>query len=552
MYHSKETILDLNYKLVVGTEKHFYIGEINAQLQRVLDFSAFKNSPILSKFLSFIVSETIHHRQQQIKEYSIAINVLNRRVDFNPKGDAVVRIHAGRLRRALNEYYIIQGMNDPVVINIPKGCYVPQFERGDVDKMEAGKPAATAPLNINAVVAVFPFRTFPQTPEIDHISLMLGEQLSAELSRFQDISVIGYYSMEMTAKIEQNILEAGKLVAADYIVTGSLHYYEQNIHVLVNLLNVATGEVLMTRTFEGEIQFPRAFEILDDIVKNVVGSVGGYYGIIFQEMVKSPSAKAFNSLNMRQSIYAYYKYQRSYSVENYATAFSMLREVVRDHSNDAACWAMLGELYLNGIGLGMAGGEEPVAQGYQCVLQALKIDPLCQQAWHTMALARLFRKEQVACRDAALQCIHLNPNNAVMVSGAGFMLICAGYFDEGFLIMEKAVKINPYYPWWINGGFSFYYLHKKDYSAALCWAEKMKSEETFWDPLLKCVALSYLNKKDEAQHQLAKLRQTESLTYRRIKAIISSFMLSEELLEHILLGVKALGFREEKFNAPLP
>ena len=95
--------------------------EINLQLQQILASPAFKNSPTLSKFLSFIISETLLERQQQLKEYNIALNVLNRSPHFNPQDDAIVRIHAGRLRRALNEYYMIHGINDPIIIHVPKG-----------------------------------------------------------------------------------------------------------------------------------------------------------------------------------------------------------------------------------------------------------------------------------------------------------------------------------------------------------------------------------------------------------------------------------------------
>ena len=78
---------------------------INQQTKRILSFPLFRNSPVLSRFLEFIISETIHQKEVQIKEYSIAINVLHRTHAFNPNGDSIVRIHAGRLRRALNDFF---------------------------------------------------------------------------------------------------------------------------------------------------------------------------------------------------------------------------------------------------------------------------------------------------------------------------------------------------------------------------------------------------------------------------------------------------------------
>ena len=114
-----------------STTKPFSVEEVNLQAQRILQQVTFRNSPTLSSFLNFIISETVQGRQQQIKEYTIALNVLNRSRDFKPQEDAVVRIHAGRLRRALNDYYITQGINDPIIIQIPKGSYVPEFRAAD-------------------------------------------------------------------------------------------------------------------------------------------------------------------------------------------------------------------------------------------------------------------------------------------------------------------------------------------------------------------------------------------------------------------------------------
>jgi TolB-like protein len=254
--------------------------DINDQLQRILEFPVFKNSPTLARFLEFIVSETIHERNQQIKEYSIAMHVLNRSRDFNPTNDAIVRIHAGRLRRALHEYYLTDGLNDPIIIHVPKGCYVPEYET--IVRTHPNEATSTfiGTAAVKPSIAVFPFRTIPKRPNSDVFSLILGEELSAELSRFRDISVIGYYSMEMMAKIEQNILEAGRSVGADYIITGRLQYNDQSVRVRATLLVTSTGQVMMTKSLGKDAPLPDVFEIQQEIVQGVVASFEGSFGNI--------------------------------------------------------------------------------------------------------------------------------------------------------------------------------------------------------------------------------------------------------------------------------
>ena len=253
----------------------FSAEEINLQTRRILDFPMFKNSPVLSRFLEFVIEETIHNRELQIKEYSIAIHVLHRARDFNPNVDSIVRIHAGRLRRALNEYYLTQGIYDPIIIKIPKGGYVPEFHDMGNPVPVSPKPLVISDPGLKPRVAIFPFRVATKRENLKEFLLLLEEQVSEELLSCHDISVTGYYSSEMKEKIRENILEAGKLTGANYILTGSITNNGNNIRVVINLLVTETGEVLLCKSFERK-------SLSNDVIKVIIGISGECNEIIFQ------------------------------------------------------------------------------------------------------------------------------------------------------------------------------------------------------------------------------------------------------------------------------
>jgi hypothetical protein len=100
---------------------------IRAGLDRVLVSDAFRAAPQLSAFLSFVVERTVEGRAAELKGYTIAVEGLGRPADFNPQLDPIVRVEAGRLRRALAQYYTGEGRGDPVQISMPVGGYVPVF-----------------------------------------------------------------------------------------------------------------------------------------------------------------------------------------------------------------------------------------------------------------------------------------------------------------------------------------------------------------------------------------------------------------------------------------
>jgi tetratricopeptide (TPR) repeat protein len=119
--------------------------EVRAALGRVTRSAPFLHSPQLQRFLSFLVDQTLDGRAPLIKEYVIALEVFSRPGTFDPRMDSLVRVEARRLREALRAYYEGDGRLDPIVIEIPKGGYVPAFRRAaqaEASVGSANRPAA--------------------------------------------------------------------------------------------------------------------------------------------------------------------------------------------------------------------------------------------------------------------------------------------------------------------------------------------------------------------------------------------------------------------------
>src|SRR5262245_49559933 len=103
--------------------------EIRAALERLLADRQFHASERNRQFLRFVAEEVLSGRADRIKSYSIAVDVFGRPADFDGKLDPIVRIEATRLRAALAAYYEGPGSNEGMQIRLPKGGYVPLFER---------------------------------------------------------------------------------------------------------------------------------------------------------------------------------------------------------------------------------------------------------------------------------------------------------------------------------------------------------------------------------------------------------------------------------------
>jgi TolB-like protein len=523
-------------------------AEIREQLNRILCSAPFKSSRVLSDFLRFVADFTLAGKEREIKEYSIGIRVLSREKDFNPQLDSVVRIHAGRLRRALKEYYYEYGKKDSILIDIPKGGYIPIFsqqnnETDSVYKVELSEDKLSiSPLKTDKpVIAVMPFRNISDSSSRDFFADGLGEQLSTELTWFHDLTIISYYSTRHASGLTGDIKEVAKLLGAQYLITGSIQTDEKHLRVRIQLVDGINTEQLWAQSFERDNSAPGLFEIQQEIVRNILNAIGGYYGVIFRNVYKKPIHNKVSEIETYDAIFWYYHYQKVATKDVMQKTISALEAAVKADPKYALAWAMLGEIYLDDKIYEFTKVANPAEEGLKCAQRAVNIDPQCQHGYQALAWIYLFHHNKEECQKAVDQCISINPNAADMVGGMGFVLICAGEFERGIKLLQESVLQNPFCAWWFNGGFVFYFLYKKQYNDALYWAVKLNVPEILWDPLLKASVLGHLNRIEEAGANLKLLLQIVPDAGLQVSGILESFLLSPQLVTEILEGLRKAG-----------
>src|SRR5438552_2004353 len=97
------------------------------QMARVLSSSIFCDSPTQQKLLRYLIEHMADGQGGDLKEYTIGAAVFRRGPDFDPRTDSIVRVQVGVLRKKLAAYYAGPGSEDGVVIDIPRGHYLPQI-----------------------------------------------------------------------------------------------------------------------------------------------------------------------------------------------------------------------------------------------------------------------------------------------------------------------------------------------------------------------------------------------------------------------------------------
>lgn len=141
--------------------------EIQKQLNKLIHSKAFRHATALQRLLQYLISKALEDPFADIKEYTIGTEVFDRGADYDPQTDTIVRVQIHRLRQKVKEYYESEGANDPILVEIPKGHYIPTFEMraataktnganqtaetAGANKEQSGDVEARAPRNASTV-----------------------------------------------------------------------------------------------------------------------------------------------------------------------------------------------------------------------------------------------------------------------------------------------------------------------------------------------------------------------------------------------------------------
>jgi TolB-like protein len=162
-------------------------ADVDQQTGKILLSEPFAGATRSRSFLRFIVSKLLEGQANQIKEYTIAVEVFGMHESFDSRCSPIVRVEAGRLRKKLRSYIEKHGSNDLMIIDLPKGSYVPVIRTvADVKTPQGGLEPAIAN---REVLRVLPFVVLDDDKSAGIFSQQLTESLIKQLGQIPDLAV---------------------------------------------------------------------------------------------------------------------------------------------------------------------------------------------------------------------------------------------------------------------------------------------------------------------------------------------------------------------------
>jgi TolB-like protein len=353
---------------VASTPRETNGAIVRAQLQRILAAKAFSDSPNASRFLSYVVEQTLQGRGQNLKEYTIGVEVFERGESFDPRVDTVVRVEASRVRKRLADYYGSDRRDDAVRIDLPRGGYTPVFTKrapNPVPFRNWKKFLIASGLVLAAVASVWIIRTVVNRAIANRLPLVLSvavlpfnnvggdahdrvlcdgvlETLTTRLSEQEQLQT-SFWVVDAADIRESGIhspAEALRTFGVNLAVTGSIQRPKDMVGITVNLIDTRTRKHLGAKTI---LLRNAEFNALEDEVEAAV------IGMLKLQIPPSRRTGLVARNTSEPGAEDFYLQGRGYlqrGPESAQNAASLFQKAVDRDRNYVLAYTALGEAYL--------------------------------------------------------------------------------------------------------------------------------------------------------------------------------------------------------------
>ncbi|PDT51370.1 MULTISPECIES: hypothetical protein [Sinorhizobium] len=508
-------------------------AEIRAQLDRIRLSAEFDAPDRARKFLAYVVEETVAGRSDRIKAYSIATEVFGRDSSFDAQTDPAVRIEAGRIRRALERYYLVAGRDDSIVIKIPKGAYVPTFERhvdahtetslrssafaGPISSIEpsrqpwmrvgiaaiafalgglaayallqpgtTGNGSNTARVRPNIpTLVVLPFEDLSATPQSAMITRGLADEVVDKIARFKEIVVV-------TRDNPDHLRQATDGPA--YALEGRVRLDGDRLRLGIRLMKRSDASVVWANNYDESLETHKIIDLQEKAAAAVATAVAQPYGVVFQANATQFTQFVPDDWKAYACTLAYYGYRSDLNPQTHASVQECLEQATREFPNYATAWALLSMTYVDELRFRYRlDRTSPVSleRAIEAAVRAVELDPQDVRALQAQMLTLYFRGEFDAALAVGARAFAINPNDTELAGEYGFRLALSGQWRVGCAYLSQTVTRNPGPVGYFEAALAVCSYIEGDYADAERWA---RLADLRANPIYRVILLAILGK----------------------------------------------------------
>ncbi len=488
------------------------IESVQVVLNKVLASESFAKSPKHRYFLEFIVGEVIAGRDSHLKEYTVGVEVFGRPESFDSRDDPIVRVTASRVRAKLKAYFENEGKDAPVVIELPRGSYVPVFQ----PRLNAVEVSAEAPpsvplttktwrpvswtsgtvLSLIAIavwlltlgwsplvaiasavtrgnsgrvaespsIAILPFVNVGPDPGADYEARWLTAAVADVLPDVN--SGQGTAPLALIGPVGRPSSDERGALHPDKVLQGWVWQSNGRVRVTAQLIDLKSGFHIWSDVYECEPK--ELFELQHAIASGMARALRPHPAVGSRGRLPVDRAPNLEALNFYLDGMYQMEHRTGPAIRRAIDYFQ--QSISTSSSHFSLAYSRLAEAYLASMRYSLTPARDVLPEAELAAQTALESDGNSADAHASLALVKSLNWQWDTAAKEFAQAIKLEPDNAaVREQYALNYLVPMGRFDDALKELHVAQTLNPSSPTIeVSLGSTYYYKGNNDQAIDHC------------------------------------------------------------------------------------
>ncbi|MBT4490867.1 MAG: adenylate/guanylate cyclase domain-containing protein, partial [Rhodospirillaceae bacterium] len=302
-------------------------------------------------------------------------------------------------------------------------------------------------------IAVLPFDNLSGDPSQDYIGDGLTENIIAVLAGSSDLSVIARnstFTFKNKAVLVQQVAEQ---LGVRYVLEGSIQRAGDQLRITAQLIDATDGRHIWAERYDRRLD--DLFQVQDDITQQILEAMQ-------IELTLGQQARTWRIRAGDPELFRLFVEGRRYfttaTPEAHLEAHRRFSEAYESAPDNVLSNINMGWSHYQKIMLGIDGGfAENAAMAREFAERALAIEDNAESHAVLGWLELLDGNHQRAIEHAD-RIMELDPSSGMVVSNAGSFKVSSGQVEEGIALIERSMRLEPYYPEWVANYLAFGHL----------------------------------------------------------------------------------------------
>jgi TolB-like protein len=470
---------------------------IKAELERVLSSVHFARSERVSRLLRYLVEHQLKGKDEELKESVLGVEVFGRRPDYDTKLDSTVRTEAVRIRTRLTRYYANEGSGDPLVIELPKGGYVPRYRRPEValrgldqalkrvwvKLVLAGVILISAAIggwwihrkNAPLRIAVLPLVNLNRDGSSDYLADGLTNEIIRDLSIIDGLTVRSQTSSFALKGKPYDVYQAGRQLDADYILEGSVLRDGRQLRINAQVVRIRGDTLVWSGKFEHELS--DIISLQDEISRGIVNGL---------RLKLGRGRRRYETNAEAYDLYLQAVAAGAQRFPGDPEVIHLFEKVLEKDPSFAPASAGLAAAYAwrSIQGPNDPNREEEMSSMQAAAEKAIAIDPLLPEAYTALGTAYARNGQWTQAEQSFRRALEMEPNSSFAHGSlARFALWPLGRIKEAVREMSAAEENDPLSPR-AHRDFADVLLSAGRLNEAAAQCEKLQEDSLWWGECL--------------------------------------------------------------------